>query len=190
MGAGRALEELAIWNADPMSELMKAHGLLVTLLLCCGLLTAQPQADEDASALEARYKTCAKHYIPADKCMPEIYRQLKAKDNAPLDATVAAALKAIKEYQTRLKNPDSMQVHTAYVTDRGAICLEIAGQNAMGGLSVSRVVYLSPTLTHREKGKWLDEGDSLEGWQPQTTAGATKLIAGKRGVPSRQLLFI
>lgn len=47
------------------------------------------QADEDASALEARYKTCAKHYIPADKCTPEIYRLLKAKANAPLDPTGA-----------------------------------------------------------------------------------------------------
>jgi len=140
---------------------MKAHVPL--LLLFCGLLTTQLQADEDASALEARYKTCAKHYIPSDKCTPEIYEQLKAKDNAPLDPTAAAALKAVKEYQTRLKNPDSMQVHTAYVTDRGAICLEIAGQNAMGGLSVSRVVYLSPTLTHRDKGKWLDEGGFLGG---------------------------
>ena len=37
---------------------------VLPLLLCCGLLAAQPQA-EDASALEARYKTCAKHYIPA-----------------------------------------------------------------------------------------------------------------------------
>lgn len=59
---------------------MKAHVLLVTLL--CGL-TAQLQA-QDASALEAQYKTCAKHYIPADKCTPEIYQQLKAKENAPV----------------------------------------------------------------------------------------------------------
>ena len=37
---------------------------------------------QDAAALEAQYRTCAKHYIPADKCTPEIYRQLKEKDNA------------------------------------------------------------------------------------------------------------
>jgi hypothetical protein len=90
---------------------------------------------------------------------------------APLDPTTAAVLKAIKEYQTRLKNPDSMQVHTAYVTERGAICLEIAGQNGMGGLSVSRVVYLSPTLTHREKGKWLDEGGFLGGMAADRSGG-------------------
>jgi hypothetical protein len=39
-----------------------------------------------AAALEAQYRTCAKHYIPADKCTPEIYRQLKEKDNAALAA--------------------------------------------------------------------------------------------------------
>ena len=44
---------------------MKAYPLL-TLLLSCGLFTAQLQA-QDASALEAQYKTCAKHYIPAEK---------------------------------------------------------------------------------------------------------------------------
>lgn len=106
---------------------MKAPVLLVMLLLCG--LTAQLQA-QDASALEAQYKTCAKHYIPADKCTSEIYQQLKDKDNAPLDPTAAAALKAVKEYQTRAKNPDSVQVRSAYVTDEGAICLEIALKTA------------------------------------------------------------
>src|SRR6266536_2988726 len=109
---------------------------------------------QDATALEAQYKTCAKHYIPAEKCTPEIYRQLKEKDEAPLDSNTAAALRAAKEYQTRLKNPASMQIHTAYVTDKGDICLDVAGQNSMGGPTVSRVVYTS-------KGRWLDEGGFL-----------------------------
>ena len=117
----------------------------------------QPQA-EDATALEARYKTCAKHYIPAEKCTPEIYQQLKEKDGAPPDSKTAAALSAVKEYRSRLKNPDSMQVHTAYVTNDGAVCLEVAGQNGMGGMSVSRVVYLTDAWPHRGKGKWMDEG--------------------------------
>jgi hypothetical protein len=136
---------------------------LLMVLFLSALSFGQASTAEDAEALEAQYKTCAKHYIPAEKCTPEIYRQLKAKDSAPLDPTAAAALKAVKEYRTRLKNPESMQVHTAYVTERGAVCLEIAEQNAMGGLSVSRVVYLSPILTHREKGRWLDEGGFLGG---------------------------
>src|SRR5437870_843699 len=84
---------------------------------------------QDATALEAQYKTCAKHYIPAEKCTPEIYRQLKAKDDAPLDSNTSAALKAVREYQKRLKNPDSMHIHTAYVTDKGNVCLELGGQN-------------------------------------------------------------
>jgi hypothetical protein len=135
---------------------MKAHVLLMTLLLSCRLTGVQA---EDASALEAQYKTCAKHYIPAEKCTPEIYQQLKAKDNAPLDSTAAAALKAVKEYQTRSKNPDSVQVRTAYVTDEGAVCLEIAAQNGAGGMSVSRVVYFTPDWkgAKRLREHWLDE---------------------------------
>jgi hypothetical protein len=123
---------------------------LLTVLLLSALSFGQTSTTEDAEALEAQYKTCAKHYIPADKCTPEIYRQLKAKDNTPLDPTAAAALKAVKEYQARLKNPASMQVQIAYVTDDGAVCLEIGGQNGAGGMSVSRVVLTS-------KGQWFDE---------------------------------
>jgi hypothetical protein len=140
----------------------------VAFVFICGLTAiaqdsapaapAQQTPPEDASALEARYKTCAKHYIPAEKCTPEIYEQLKDRDEAPPDAKTATALKVIKEYQSRLKNPDSMQVHTAYITDEGAVCLEIAGQNSMGGPSVSRVVYLTESWPHRGKNHWLDEG--------------------------------
>jgi hypothetical protein len=133
---------------------------LAVLLMPHLVLNGQAQ---DATALETQYKTCAKHYIPADKCTPEIYQQLKDKDNAPPDPTTATALQAVKEYQTRLKNPESMQVHTAYVTDEGAVCLEIAGQNSMGGMSVSRVVYLTQAWPHRGKGKWMDEGGVMGG---------------------------
>ena len=127
---------------------MKPPIVPVLLLLSCGLLTVQTQA-QDASALEAQYKTCAKHYIPAEKCTPEIYQQLKKKDEAPPDPKTASALSAVKEYRTRLKNSESMQVHPAYVTNDGAVCLEIAGQNAMGGMTVSRVVYLTQAWPHR-----------------------------------------
>jgi len=133
---------------------------LLTVLLLSALSFGQAASAQDAEALEAQYKTCAKHYIPADKCTPEIYQQLKAKDNAPLDPTTATALKAVKEYQPRLKNPESMQVHTAYVTDEGAVCLEIAGQNAMGGMTVSRVVWITRDWRgpKRMREHWLDEG--------------------------------
>lgn len=107
---------------------------------------------QDATALEEQYKTCAKHYIPAEKCTPEIYKQLKDKDNAPLDPNTASALKAVKEYQKKLKNPESMQVRTAYVTEKGSICLEIGAQNSLGGQTVGRAVYTNA-------GKWKDSWD-------------------------------
>src|SRR6266851_1201413 len=102
-------------------------------VLLCALSFGQTTTTQDAEALEAQYKTCAKHFIPADKCTPEIYQQLKAKDNAPLDPVAATALSPIKVYQSRLKNPESMQVQRAYVTDQGAVCLEIGAQNGLGG---------------------------------------------------------
>ena len=123
---------------------------LLAVMLLSALSFGQTTSAQDATELEAQYGTCAKHHIPADKCTAEIYQQLKARDNAPLDANTAAALKAVKEYQGRLKNPESMQVQTAYVTERGDVCLAIGGQNGMGGMSVSHVVYTS-------KGRWLDE---------------------------------
>jgi hypothetical protein len=96
---------------------------------------------QDATQLEEQYKTCANHYIPADKCTDDIYRQLKAKDNAPVDPTVAKALVAVKEYQSKLRNPKSMQVRMAYVTtEKGLICLDISGQNGMGGMTSAKVV--------------------------------------------------
>jgi hypothetical protein len=138
----------ALGNSVQKGERMK---LILVAFFFSILLHAQ-----DATELEARYKTCAKHSIPSDKCTPEIYQQLKAKDDAPLDPNTAAALKAAKEYRKRLKNPESMQVQTAYVTERGDICLEIGGQNTLGGMSVSRIVYTS-------KGRWMDEGGFLGG---------------------------
>ena len=122
--------------------------LCATAFAVCMCAKAQSQ---DATAMEEQYRTCAKHYIPADKCTPEIYKQLKDKDNAALDPNVALALRAVKEYQKKLKNPASMQVHTAYVTDKGNICLEVGGQNTLGGQTVDRIVYTNT-------GKWKDSG--------------------------------
>jgi hypothetical protein len=134
--------------------------LVVVFLTTLSLGQTATTTTQDATALEEQYSTCEKHHIPADKCTPEIYEQLKAKDDAPLDPTTATALKAVKEYQSRLKNPPSMQLQTAYVTEQGAVCLEIGAQNGMGGISVSRVVYITPDWTgaKRLKEHWLDEG--------------------------------
>jgi hypothetical protein len=123
------------------------------------------QTAEDATALEAQYKMCAKHYIPSEKCTPEIYQQLKNKENIPLDPVTASALRAVKDYQIRLKNPSSMQLHTAYVTDKNDICLEVGAQNGVGGQSVSRVVFTS-------KGKWKDEGGSSGEWAAHNGPGS------------------
>jgi hypothetical protein len=146
--------------------------------------SAAPSYPQDAVALEAQYKTCAKHYIPAEKCTPEIYQQLRDTDNAPLDPLTASALQAVRYYQTRLKNPASLQVHTAYVTDRGDICLAVGAQNGLGGMTVSYVVYLS-------NGRWLDEGGlggaltqqnggGVNRWPEACTKGAfhPKLVTG------------
>ncbi len=115
-------------------------------------VTAQAQ---DAAALEAQYKTCAKHYIPTDKCTPEIYQQLKAKDDAPLDPATTSALQAVKKYQTGLTNPASLVVRRAQIMGNGDVCLDILAQNNVGGMSLSWVTYSS-------QGKWLAESPCPE----------------------------
>ena len=112
----------------------------------------QPSAAQtaDVAALEAQYKTCAKHHIPADKCTPEIYQQLKAKDEAPLDPTIASVLQAVKKYQAGLTNPASLVVRRAQILGYGDVCLDILAQNNVGGMSLSWVTYSS-------NGKWLGE---------------------------------
>jgi len=133
-----------------------AAALLLPTVLSFGQTTTTTQ---DADALEAQYSTCEKHHIPADKCTPDIYQQLKARDNVPLDPKASTVLLAVKEYQSRLKNPDSMQLRTAYLTDEGAVCLEVGAQNGAGGISVSRVVYVTSDWkgAKRLKEHWLDE---------------------------------
>lgn len=126
----------------------------------------QPATAQTADVLEAQYKTCAKHYIPSDKCTPEIYQQLKAKDEAPLNSDTSFALWATKLYQGKLRNPDSMQVRAAYVV-RGKsgskVCLEIGAQNGLGGITVSQVVYAS--------------GVRGSGWNYPTTIGGVEYSA-------------
>ena len=55
--------------------------VLLLLVIALALSTQKLQAQAEAAAtLEAQYKTCAKRYIPAEKCTPEIYQQLKKKE--------------------------------------------------------------------------------------------------------------
>ncbi len=145
---------------------------LLAVLLLSALSFGQTTTTQDADALEAQYSTCEKHHIPADKCTPEIYRQLKAKDNAPLDPNVLAALRVVKEYQATLKSPESMQVRTVYILDSKfltdkckkcgpddfVICLEIGAQNGAGGTTVS----YPAVSTFQGKEHW-HEGSSFGG---------------------------
>src|SRR6266700_1255444 len=133
---------------------------------------------QDADALEAQYKTCATHYIPSDKCTPEIYQQLKAKNKpAVLEGPAATAFRVIKEYQPRLKNPASMQLRYAYVTDKGDVCVTLGGQNSMGGTSVQRVGYKANNrIPWREEGTLLGGDNPFEGvckgiWNGKTSPG-------------------
>jgi hypothetical protein len=139
----------------------------LAVLLLSALSFGQTTTTQDADALEAQYSTCEKHHIPADKCTPEIYQQLKEKDKAPLDANIVAALKVVKEYQANLKNPGSMQVRTVYVLDSKCkkcgpddfvICLEIGAQNGAGGMTVS----YPAVSTFQGKEHW-HEGSSFGG---------------------------
>jgi hypothetical protein len=125
-----------------------------TLLFFALVLAASPVRAQDAAALEAQYRLCAKHFIPADKCTPEIYQQLKDKDDAPLDAETAQAVEAVNQFRTKLRNQDSLQLQVAYLTNYGDLCLQVAGQNAFGGMSVMHVVRL-------RNGKWRYERSVL-----------------------------
>lgn len=137
---------------------------LVVLSLVAGVGCAQdkqPAASaQDAGALEDQYKTCAKHSIPADKCTSEIYSQLKAKDNVSLDPRVVLALDAVKSLRSAFFNPESLQVRVAYAADeskfgdhsRPSVCLELGGQNQLGGMAVKRYIYYSiSNKKHPEK---------------------------------------
>ncbi len=143
-----------------MYRMVLASTLLITAL---GVGLCARAEGQDAAALEDQYKTCAKHYIPAEKCTDIIYKQLKYNDiaNAAIDepdSNTVTALKAVREYQRKLKNPASMQVRTAYITDKGLVCLDISAQNGFGGHTVSRVVFIPNYANKKNKDMWFDEG--------------------------------
>jgi hypothetical protein len=154
-------EERQIKKEGPYMKLYMI-ALLILPVGCGPSSFGQTTATQDADALEAQYKTCAKHSIPSDKCTPEIYRQLQEKDSAAakLDPQTAEALTAVAAYRDMLKNPDSMQVRSAKIVDftirkdaYHAICLVIGGQNGFGGVTERGVAYV--TYGHGEKTKSL-----------------------------------
>ncbi|WP_047495896.1 hypothetical protein [Terriglobus sp. TAA 43] len=139
---------------------------LLLFLVAISKLNAQTQVSpqpEDATALEAQYKTCYAHYIPAERCSAEVYRQLKVADSHALTPEAAAALKAVKAYRVRLKNTDSLQVQTAYVEkarcrgcgdDDLTVCLQVSAQNGFGGYTPARIA----VMYAKGKEHWFDEG--------------------------------
>jgi hypothetical protein len=148
-------------------------------------LSQEPAQKQDAVAMEAQYKTCAKHYIPADKCTNDVYQQLKEKDSAPPDADTAFALGAVNEYRPHLNNPDSMQIRTAYIVLNGCkkctpedrtVCLEVTAQNGFGGMTTSHVA----RETIKGRTRWFYESDSggsfpihIDPWEGRCTNVAT-----------------
>ncbi|MGO9240756.1 MAG: hypothetical protein ACLQBJ_08090 [Bryobacteraceae bacterium] len=114
---------------------------------------------QDAAALEEQYTACEKHHIPADKCTPDIYAQLKAKDSAPLSPEVALGLAVAKTVQAQLLNPASFQVRRISVLpsrlakDGGAyICVVYGAQAVAGGMVVdSKTFHDKPNKKHPDQ---------------------------------------
>ena len=108
-------------------------------LLLTALVGGLPLAfgqDQDATALEEQYKTCSKHYIPAEICTPDIFRQIQGGGTCTAGQQDGGGLSAVRYLQARLKNPESMQARSAHVTRKGHICLSIGAQNGFGGMTV------------------------------------------------------
>lgn len=113
---------------------MKYRILAVCVLVLTGGLAAKAQ-NTSAKELEAQYKLCSKHYIPADKCTEEVYKQLKTEHDALLDPKTAAAVEVFKDIKYMFKNPKSAQVTTALVTETMGVCIRVSSQNGMGGMT-------------------------------------------------------
>jgi len=100
----------ALWPL--VTELKNNFTFVVLCILASGSTLVKAQ---DATALEEQYTTCEKHHIPADKCTPEIYAQLNAKDNAPLSPEVKLGLTVARTVLANLLNPLSFQVRRVSV---------------------------------------------------------------------------
>jgi hypothetical protein len=134
----------------------------VVFVIFSAFIVSAQSGEQDATKLEDQYKTCARHSIPAEKCTPEIYRQLKEKDNPSLDPLAKEVLAAAITYRGSLKNPASMLVHSATVVDFNlrkdayhVICLVVGGQNSFGGMAEQRVAY----VTYGHAGRSVPDGD-------------------------------
>ena len=108
-----------------------------------GSVSWSPQMEaQDAAALEAQYKTCAKHSIPTDKCTLEIYRQLKDKDEAlgaaaalgPMAAEVNFAIQGTTMMRDQAVDPTSFTVLQVLLGPKyGGGCVHYVASNTFGG---------------------------------------------------------
>ncbi len=142
---------------------MKTKFAFIALCIVASVST-QVKA-QDAAALEEQYTTCEKHHIPTDKCTPEIYAQLKAKDNAPLSPEVRLGLTVAKTVQARLLNPASFQLRRPSVLPRSSakdggayVCVVYGAQTVVGGIVVdSETFHEKPNKKHPDQPRELGE---------------------------------
>jgi hypothetical protein len=137
-----------------------------TFVAFCILASVSTQVKaQDTTALEEQYITCEKHHIPADKCTPEIYAQLKVKDNAPLSPEVRLGLTVAKTVQARLLNPASFQLRSVSVLPRSSakdggayVCVVYGAQAVAGGIVVdSKTFHKKPNKKHPDQPRELGE---------------------------------
>jgi len=108
--------------------------------LFSGFVSSNPPT-VDAGALEAQYKTCAKHSIPADNCTLEVYYQLRDKDE-PQGAAAAQGLVDVAGVNQAIqgtimmrdgvRDPTSFTVLQVLLEPNGG-CVHYVASNAFGG---------------------------------------------------------
>ncbi len=139
-----------------LGESMK-RATLVTLVLLASCVGLMAQDKPDAEMLELQYKTCAQHYIPADKCTLEVWKQLHDKDKPSDDPLVKQALRAVHMLQRSLANPD-IKLTMVYAATDSTTCISYSGHNAYGGMVSDSVNYkLKVDKHHPERPAVLQE---------------------------------
>jgi len=166
-GAGRALlASVAAGAARRYCEHMHLLKTRFTLVALCIVASVSSRVKaQDAAALEEQYTTCEKHHIPADKCTPAVYAQLKAKDSAPLSPEVSLGLAVAKTVRAQLLNPASFQVRrisvlpSRFAKDGGAyVCVVYGAQAVAGGILVdSKTFHDKPNKKHPDQPPQLGE---------------------------------
>jgi hypothetical protein len=153
--------------------------MVVIVVLVGFVVLAVAGYGQRAAQLEEPYRTCAQHYIPAEKCTIEVWAPLVqaawiAAGNAPVDSRVVWALLGVQAVQVYLKNPASIQIRNVFVrevseksslADGPIVCFEVSAQNSLGGMDIGWFAFhLSKNRKHPEREKlevdhWTKGGD-------------------------------